>query len=83
MKARIINAKFWRWLFLVMLLVLVSTTVVSANSVTDQLTWVTVCHFPPPGKAEQAQTMVIYWSTLDEYLSYFGDWMGDCAQLGL
>ena len=62
---------------MVILLFLFLVTVVSANGLSEQLSWVTICHHPP-GDPENAQTMVIYWSALDKCLSYFGDFMGAC-----
>jgi len=72
---------FWRRplaiIVLVILLFMLLITAVSANGLSEELMWVTICHHPP-GDPENAQTMVIYWSALDKCLSYFGDFMGAC-----
>lgn len=80
MKAERTRVWFWRRplaaTVLVTLLFLLLVTVVSANSASDQLMWVTVCHNPLD--PENAQTMVVYWSALDKCLSHFGDFLGAC-----
>lgn len=72
---------FWRRplavALLVAILLMVMVTAVSANSLNEPLTWVTICHVQP-GQTEVAQTMSIYWSALDKCLSYFNDFVGAC-----
>ena len=81
MNARHTRIEFWRRPLLVgalaITLLLLLVTAVSANSINDQLMWITVCH-TPLGDPDNAQTMVIYWSALDKCLSHFGDYIGAC-----
>jgi hypothetical protein len=67
----------WTVALLVILLGLMLTNIVSANSLNDELMWITVCH-TPPDNPEVSQTMVLYWSALDKCLSHFGDFIGSC-----
>ncbi len=80
------RSKFWQRplapAILVIILFLLMVTAVSANSINEQLMWVTVCHHPP-GHPEQPQTMIVYWSILDQCLSYFGDTIGSCTYLAV
>ncbi|GAB4434143.1 MAG: hypothetical protein Kow0031_15820 [Anaerolineae bacterium] len=82
-----IFARFQSWrrvgtvLVLLMLFSFILTSVVSANAIGNEAwMWSTVCHFQP-NQLENPQTMVIYWSALDKFLTVFADFLGTCPSM--
>ncbi len=73
--------RVWTVLALLVLFSMIMTTVVSANAIgTEAVMWTTLCHFQP-NQLETPQTMVIYWSALDKFLTVFTDFMGTCPNM--
>jgi hypothetical protein len=82
MKFSVTRVKFlrlsWRYAVLLLLLSLMLTSLVSANGPNEGVEWVTIC-YTPPGHPEDAQTLVVYWSSLDKWLCCFTDTLlGPC-----
>ena len=69
--------KAWMITILLILLGLMLTNLVSANSIDEELLWVTICHIPPE-HPEDAQTLVVYWSAFDKYLCHYNCILGPC-----
>lgn len=73
--------RVWTVLALLMLFSLIMTSVVSANAIGNEaVVWTTLCHFQP-NQLDNPQTMVIYWSALDKFLTVFADYMGSCPAM--